>query len=503
MTTNVALYIAGLTKAFGANTVLRGIELELLAGQVTVLMGANGAGKSTLVKIIGGVHREDAGTMLLDGQPYRPADPADAIRAGIVTVHQSINDGVIPDLDVATNLVLDRLPGRGEPLFYRPKRARAVAAEVQEVMGLHLDLKATVGDLPLAERQMVAIARALARNPRVLILDEPTSSLSEAEASRLFGVVERLKASGVAVLYISHRMSDIRRLADRISCLRDGAISGRFEDQPLDYEGAMNAMLGHGLTNTGIDIRPPGAPVLVASGVRLLPQSDPFDLSLHKGEVVALTGLVGMGKTAFAETLVGARRAAAGTLILGGEPFAPRNIREAIAAGVFYSAKDRANNAVVPMFSIFQTISLPFLDRYQAMGLLFGGPERAMAKEQIQNLGIVCQTEQDMITTLSGGNQQKSMVARWLSQPSRVLILDEPFQGVDIQARRDIGAKLRETADERATLFLCAELDEALEVADRILVMSDHTLVGEHPNRDVDLDLILAQIASHSPQNAA
>jgi simple sugar transport system ATP-binding protein len=298
-------------------------------------------------------------------------------------------------------------------------------------------------------------------------------------------------------------MSDIRRLADRIICLRDGAISGRFEGQPLDYEGAVNAMLGHGLINTGIDIHAPGASVLDVRGVRLLPDSRPFDLSLHKGEVVALTGLIGMGKTAFAETLVGGRRAAAGTLALGGQPYAPRNIREAIAAGVFLSAKDRANNAVVPMFSIFQTISLPFLERYQSMGLLFGGPERAMAREQIQNLGIVCQTEWDLITTLSGGNQQKSVVARWLSQLSRLLILDEPFQGVDIQARRDIGFKLRKTANDRATLVLCAELDEALEVADRILVMSGHTIVGEHLNRDVDLDLILAQIAGHSSQIAA
>lgn len=503
MTTNVALTISGLTKSFGANQVLRGIDLELPAGEITVLMGANGAGKSTLVKIIGGVHRADGGTLLLDGQLFNPVDPADAIRSGIVTVHQSINDGVIPDLDVATNLVLDRLPSRGEPLFFRPKRAREVAAQVQEIMGLHLDLKAMVGELPLAERQMVAIARALARRPRLLILDEPTSSLSEAEAGRLFEVVERLKRSGVAILYISHRMSDIRRLADRISCLRDGAITGRFDSQPLDYEGAVNAMLGHGLTDAGIDVRPPGEPVLSVTGMRLLPESRPFDLTLHKGEVVALTGLIGMGKTAFAEVAAGVRKAASGTMTIGGAPHAPKTIQDAIRSGVFLSAKDRANNAVVPTFSIFQTISLPFLDRYQTFGLLTGGPERATARRQIAELGIVCQSEADDILTLSGGNQQKSVVARWLSQPSRLLILDEPFQGVDIRARRDIGAKLRETADDRATLVLCAELDEALEVADRILVMSDHTLVGEHMNRNVDLETLLAQIAGHGTETAA
>ena len=498
MTTNVALAISGITKAFGTNLVLRGVDLDLHAGQVTVLMGANGAGKSTLVKIIGGVHAPDGGEMRLGGAPFRPADPAGAIRAGVVTVHQSINDGVIPDLDVATNLVLDRLPGTGEPHLFKPGRARKIAAEVAERMGLALDLRAMVRDLSLADRQMVAIARAMAREPQVMILDEPTSSLSDAEARRLFALVDRLRDRGVAILYISHRTSDIRRIADRIIALRDGAISGRFETEPLDYEAAVTAMLGHGLTEAGIEARPPGAEVLRADGLRLTPAGRPFSLSLHRGEVVALTGLIGTGKTALAETLVGLRSPVAGRLSLAGRPYRPRSIREAIAAGVFLSAKDRANNAIIPAFSIFQNISLPFLARYGRFGFLTGGPERKMARDQIDRLGIVCQGERDPILTLSGGNQQKSVVARWLSQPCRLLILDEPFQGVDIRARRDIGAKLRETAGDRATLVLCAELDEALEVADRILVMADHTLVGAHVNTDIDLDQVLSQIATHA-----
>ena len=229
--------VRGLTKSFGPNRVLSGIDLALRAGEATVLRGANGAGKSTLVKVVSGVHAPDGGAMRLAGRPFAPARPAEAMRAGIVTVHQNINDGVVAALDVATNLTLDRLSGRGAPLLFTPRRVRREARAVAGRLGLELDLSAGIGALSLADRQMVAIARALAHEPKVLILDEPTSSLSSAEASRLFALIDRLRAEGVAILYISHRMSDIRRVADRIVSLRDGVITGVFDRRPLDYEG--------------------------------------------------------------------------------------------------------------------------------------------------------------------------------------------------------------------------------------------------------------------------
>ena len=247
--------IAGLGKSFGPNEVLRGIALDLRAGEVTVLMGANGAGKSTLVKIMSGIHRADRGVMMLGDAPFLPGSPADAMRAGVVTVHQNIDDGVVGDLDVATNLVLDRLNGPGSGAFFNPRRIRREAAEVAGRMGLDIDLRADVTELSLADRQMVAIARAMAREPKVMILDEPTSSLSSNEASRLFALIDRLRERGVAILYISHRMSDIRRLADRIISLRDGRIAGIFDEEPLDYEGAVNAMLGQNLNSGGLASR--------------------------------------------------------------------------------------------------------------------------------------------------------------------------------------------------------------------------------------------------------
>lgn len=495
MSEQAVFRIEGVRKSFGPVPVLQGVDLDLKAGAVTVLMGANGAGKSTLVRILSGVYSRDAGAITLADVPFEPSVPAEAIRAGVVTVHQNINDGVVADLDVATNLTLDRLNGRGARLFFNPRRVRREAAAVASRMGLSIDLTASINDLTLADRQMVTIARAMAHEPKVLILDEPTSSLSSAEAERLFDLVERLKARGVAILYISHRMSDIRRLADSIVSLRDGRITGCYEGPELDYEGAVDAMLGRKVSAGAVTVRDAGAPVFRARGLKLSEQSRPFDFEVGEGEIVAVTGLVGVGKTALAETLFGARAPAGGEMTLEGVRYAPRTTGQAIARGVFLVAKDRAESGIVPDFNMYENISLPFLRRLSRFGMSSRRAERAKARGQIASLGVVCRSERDEMQTLSGGNQQKVMVGRWLSEPSRVLILDEPFQGVDIAARRDIGAKLRASAGGRSTILFLTELDEAFEVADRILVMSEQTIVGEHSNADIDLERLLSEIA--------
>lgn len=487
--------ITGLQKAFGPIPVLRGVDLTLRSGAVTVLMGANGAGKSTLVKIVSGVYARDGGTMTLAGEAFEPATPAEAMRAGVVTVHQNINDGVVADLDVATNLTLDRLSGKGAHLLFNPRAVRRQAKQVAERMDLTLDLSAMVGDLPLADRQMVSIARAMAHEPKVLVLDEPTSSLSSAEANRLFDLIDRLRARGVAILYISHRMSDIRRLADRIVSLRDGRITGVFEGEKLDYEGAVNAMLGQKINLNAVAVREGGEAILDVKALRIAPAAKPLSFTLGDGEIVAVTGLVGVGKTALAESLFGARPPFGGQMTLDGRAYAPRDTGHAIASGVFLVAKDRSDNGIVPDFNIYENMSLPFLRRLSSFSVSRRDRERAEAQRQIDNLAIVCRSERDEMDMLSGGNQQKVMVARWLTQASRVLILDEPFQGVDIAARRDIAKKLRVSAAGRATLVFLTELDEAFECADRILVMSEHTIVGEHRNSQIDMNRLLAEIA--------
>jgi simple sugar transport system ATP-binding protein len=489
------LEIRGLNKSFGKNQVLRDIDLTLPSGRVTVLMGANGAGKSTLVKILCGYHELDGGALVLDGAGYAPMDAKDAISKGVVTVHQSIDDGVIPDLDVANNLMLDQLVAPGTGIFVRERDMRAKAQNVAASMGIDVDLTARVSELSVAERQMIAIARAMARSPKVLILDEPTSSLSASEANRLFALIDRLKAQGVAILYISHRMSDIRRIADRILCMRDGRISGQFEDRPLDYEAAVTAMLGHRMTDVDIEVATGRDPVLGLRQIRLTPTSDPIDFEARDGEVIAFVGLLGSGKSTLAEVIYGIGAPYSGDMTLDGMPYRPRSVRAAVARGVFMSPKDRGSNAVIESFDIANNMTLPFLPRMSLGSFLKTRHIRDRSKGMIEELGVVCQSEADGIATLSGGNQQKVMIARWLLEPCRVLLLDEPFQGVDIGARRDIGRHIRASAKGRATVVFMAEIDEALEIADRIVVMNEGAVTSEYRNKNIDLTALVSDIS--------
>jgi len=496
-----AVEIQGLTKAFGTNRVLRGIDLELFPGEVTVLMGANGAGKSTLVKVICGVHQADNGTLKMHGKVIRPATPSEAIRAGIVTVHQNINDGVIPDLDVASNLMLDTLAEPGSGFFLKRREIRAKARKLAASMGLNVDVTQPVSELALADRQLVAIARAMAHEPKLMILDEPTSSLSATEAARLFTLLDRLRDAGVAILYISHRTSDIHRIADRIVSMRDGEITGRFDEKPLDYQAAVNAMLGHRMEDVALDIKTAGTPVLELKDVQIREGSPQISLTINADEVVAITGLVGSGKSELAGVLYGLHKPAGGTLTLLGAPYAPKTPGHAIDAGVFMCAKDRGTNGVLQDHNLTKNITAPFLARFSTLSFVNRNAEARATRDTIKDLNIVCQSEQDDIGTLSGGNQQKVVIGRWLSQPSELLILDEPFQGVDIKARRDIGNKIRETAKGRATIVMASEMDEVMEIADRIIVLADREIVGEHRNLDLDLKQVVAQVAGLNGNN--
>jgi len=493
--TGAAVEVRNLTKRFGINRVLNGIDLSLQYGSVTVLMGANGAGKSTLVKIICGYHSADEGSLHLAGEPFAPLNASDAIAKGVVTVHQSIDDGVIPDLDVANNLMLSQLAEPRSGFFVRERKMRREAQKIAESIGLDVDMKARVANLSVADRQMIAIARAMARQPKVLILDEPTSSLSVTEANRLFSLIDRLRDAGVAILYISHRMSDIRRIADRILCMRDGAISGSFEDKPLDYEAAVTAMLGHRINEVDFSAVAGKGTVLELKELKLSEAASAISLVACEGETIAVIGLLGSGKSQLAEVIYGMSKASDGTMLLDGGLYNPASVHDAVNRGVFMSPKDRATNAVVPDFDISNNMSLPFLSRFSVGSFLKSSHLRDRARDMNQQLGVVCQSETDNISTLSGGNQQKVMIARWLLQPCRLLLLDEPFQGVDIGARRDIGKHIRATAGGRATMVFMAEIDEALEIADRIIVMNEGTIKSEYINDNIELNALISDIS--------
>ncbi|MCU0070079.1 sugar ABC transporter ATP-binding protein [Pseudomonas koreensis] len=489
-----------LSKTFGSNRALDRVSLDIFPAEVVALLGANGAGKSTLVKILAGSQSHDGGEIWIDGQPRHFSSPLSARRFGIVAVHQQINEGIAPGLSVAENLLLDELCRPDADFWLNRKRLLERAASIAAGLGLVLPLEQPIEHLGQAERQLVVLARAFALQPRLLILDEPTAALSDTEAQRLFGLIDTLRSRGVAILYISHRLSDLQRVADRAVVLRDGQLAGEFSARQLPE--ALEAMLGQALEAHVYTPRAAGREVLKLRDVKILPRTQAFDLTLHENEVVVLTGLLGAGKSEIAEVLFGLRKPVSGSLQLDGTDWQPGSPLQAIQSGVFFAAEDRASQSLVPDFSLRRTLTLPFLERFTRGGFIRNRAEAAAVEAQVAALGIKTAGIDVPMSALSGGNQQKVVLGRWLLGEGRVLILDEPFQGVDVRARREIGQLLRDSAAGRATLVICSDVDEALEIADRILLVRDHAVVAEYPRAGLDRATLVAALAGSDPQNS-
>jgi len=482
-----------LSKTFGASRALDRVSLDIYPAEVVALLGANGAGKSTLVKILAGSQPPDGGELWIDGQPRHFSSPLSARRVGIVAVHQQVNEGIAPGLSVAENLLLDELCQPGADFWLNRKRLFERAASIAAGLGLELPLEQPIERLGQAERQLVVLARAFALQPRLLILDEPTAALSDTEAQRLFGLIDTLRSRGVAIVYISHRLSDLQRIADRAIVLRDGQLAGEFGAAQLPQ--AVEAMLGQALDAHVYQPRRAGREVLALREAKVAPHTPAFDLTLHEGEVVVLTGLLGAGKTEIAEVLFGLREPLAGSLQLDGVDWQPDSPRQAIRSGVFYAAEDRASQSLIPDFSLRRTLTLPFLERFSRGGFIRNRAEAAAVEAQVAALGIKTAGIDVPMSALSGGNQQKVVLGRWLLGDGRVLILDEPFQGVDVRARREIGQLLRDSAGGRATLVICADVDEALEIADRIVLVRDHSIVAQFPRAGLSRATLVAALA--------
>ena len=443
MSSSLALSLRSVSKRFAATQALDGADLDIGRGEVVALMGANGAGKSTLAKIAAGVLRPDAGELAVAGRATRLSSPRDARRAGIVAVHQSTDQLGVPGLSVAENLTLDQLCGAGARVLVSPKRTLRRAEAIARLIDLDIPLGQDFAELSPAHRQLVAIARAAAAEAVVLILDEPTASLSAAEAERLFAVVDRLKRQGVGVLYISHRLGDIRRIADRLVVLRNGR-NVAAQAQPFDFAATVRAMIGRSLEESAHDKRPAqtGRVVLQMTGVQLKPGAAPFNLTLRAGEVMAVTGALGAGKSRLLRGLFGVERFARGEVSLDDAPWTPNGPADSIRRGVFMAGEDRWRSSLLPAATpggdIAGTIALPHRRAWFPGGVVQPRREREAALAVIDSLGVRCRGPEDTLDLLSGGNQQKVVVGRWQAAPSRLLLLDEPFQGVDIGARRDI-----------------------------------------------------------------
>jgi simple sugar transport system ATP-binding protein len=495
-----ALELREIEKSFGANQVLKGVSLTLEAGKITALLGANGAGKSTLIKILAGVYERSAGDILVFGKQVEITSPLTAAHNGIQTVHQRIDESIVPGLTVAENLLFEEIAqGSLPPVRSLTKllpRARAVA-DTLELDWPDGKLRSDAFELGIADAQLLVLARALVKRPRLLVLDEPTSTLSQAEAERLFEVITRLRDDGVAILYVSHHLSEIQSLADHLVVLRDGQIKDR-QNSPLDMRQAVRSMLGEAVVIEveQTDRRRGDRVAIELKRVQLLRRSSPIDLELKYGEVTGIVGLLGAGKSELARGIFGVDPFRSGTMRLDGKPFRPRHAGDGVRRGIYLVPENRAAEAMLPGWSLARTISLPFLPKVSPFGVINRRSERARARKVIDDFGVVTTGPDQMVDALSGGNQQKVVVGRWLSGDPKIILLDEPFRGVDIGARHDLSQKARDAAAKGACVVVfSSDVEEVREVADRILVMVEGHITLDRTATEVDADAIMSSMS--------
>lgn len=498
------LRISDVDVRFGATHALRKVSLTFAAGECVALAGQNGAGKSTIVKIITGVYPYGTyeGAVEIAGEIVRLRSPADAEALGVAVVQQELT--ISPTLTVAENLLVGREPSRGG--IVRQDVLERAARGILDEVGLSLPLDALAGTLSVGQQQMIEIARAVSRRARILVLDEPTSSLSTSESEALFTQIERLRAQGVAVLYISHRLDELRRIADRVIVIRDGRVV--FDDlinaAPRDV--IVHEMLGEQyeavttrMSTEDVSDRPPVLEVREWSVPRLEP-SDPavhnIDLTVRTGEIAAIYGAIGSGRTELLTSLYGARRGR-GTVMLDGRPHVARSPRRAVRSGIALVSEDRKALGLQPWMSTAENITLAVLERVGPAGFPRQPTESDFALQRAKSVGLPDRMVPLRITGLSGGNQQKAMLARALASDPRLLLLDEPTRGVDVRAKADLHATLRQLADEGiAVVWVSSEAEEVIEVAHNVHVMRDGELVATFRSGEATVPILVATASS-------
>ncbi len=469
----------GIGKRFPGVTALDDVALTVGRGEVVALIGENGAGKSTLLKILAGVQPPDTGSLLVDGQPVVFRGVEDALGAGIALIHQELN--LADNLDLAGNVFLGREPRRAG--FLRPKAMRREAGHWLRMVGLDLDPATPLADLPIGRQQLVEIAKALSTRARLLIMDEPTSSLSVRETETLFGVVKQLRTQGVSVIWISHRLGEVTELADRVVVLRDGRNAGEINDRAgIKHDAMIRMMVGRDIDR--LARRPshqPGGVALAVAGLRT-PAHPTHSLSfaIHAGEIVGIAGLIGAGRTELLTTLFGVTPPVAGSVTVAGQAFAPRTPRDAIRAGLALVPEDRKQQGLVLEMAVRENMSLASLRQASRVGFIDFAVERRLAAEAIPQLAIKTPSDRQVVRFLSGGNQQKVVLAKWLALRPKVLLLDEPTRGIDVGAKAEIYDLVHRLAGAGlAVLFVSSEMEEVLSLADRVLVMHEGRLTGE------------------------
>ncbi|EIM77359.1 D-ribose transport system ATP-binding protein [Nitratireductor aquibiodomus RA22] len=496
------LEIEGLTKRFGGVTALDGVRLDVAAGRVHALLGENGAGKSTLLKCLSGVHRADAGTMQLSGRAYQPADPRAVEAAGLRTVHQELN--LVPGFTAYENAYVGRAyPRHLGRVDWKAMRSRFAA--LRDRYRLDLDIDTPVGRLSVAKCQIVEILRALMDDARVLILDEPTASLSEEEATVLRRIVRDLADQGCAIIFVSHRLDEVFALADDYTVLRNGQSvgSGQIADTSRDEIVALMAGEAFRHERHG-DARTPGDPVLELAGFRVSPVRAPIDLTVRTGEIVGLYGVVGSGRSSLLKAVWGASGVAEGDIALEGAPLPASGIESRKRAGVAYVCEDRRNTGLVMHHSILDNAVLPHLERHRAVGslpIVSWRRARAGVRAALEGLSVKYGGLGDRISTLSGGNQQKIMIGRWFDPSLKLFLLDEPTRGVDVRSKAEIHALCNRLAGEgAAVLFATSDLEELLMLASRVVVMAQGAVTLDAPNSAVSRQSVIDATFHAPPQ---
>ena len=474
------LELVSVSKTYPGVKALDRVGLRVERGEVLALIGENGAGKSTLMKILGGVVEPSEGTIRIDGIEHASLTVAGAMAAGIAFVHQELN--LFDNLDVAANVMIGREPVFGGPLRLIDRTAlKAKVAPLLRRLGVDFEANTSVADLSLAQRQLVEIIKALSLDARIVIMDEPTSSLTASETARLLKVIAELKASGVAVIFISHRLNEVEHCADRVVVLRDGAVVGELARGAIAHDAMIRMMIGRDLKSLYIPPRrPPGDVVLEITGLRTSAHpAQVLDLSLQAGEILWMAGLVGAGRTELARAIFGVDQPGGGELHLRGRKISIRTPRDAIDHGIFLIPEDRKRSGLVLESSVNENISLANLAAFATGSLIRIGAERRNAEEQKAALDIRTASIDTLVGTLSGGNQQKVVLAKWLSMVPKLVIFDEPTRGIDVGSKSEIYRLMRGLADSGvAVLMISSDMEEVIGVSDRIVVMREGRIAG-------------------------
>ena len=491
--------MSAVSKQFPGVTALDRVDFDVAAGELVGLVGENGAGKSTLMKILGGVYQPDEGEILVDGQAVHIANVTDAMRLGIAFIHQELN--LCDNLSIAENVFLGREPRRAR-IFVDKAVMQQRTAELLARVGLNASPDERVDRLSIGRRQLVEIARALSQQARMVIMDEPTSSLTKAETDTLFGVVRELRTAGVCVVFISHRIPEVMTIADRVTVLKDGKNSGELTRAEMSPERIVSLMVGRDLDlKHRRPVQETTGPVLLsARGLRtaMWPQHA-VSFDLRAGEITGMAGLVGAGRSEIARAVFGVDRPLAGTVSVNGTLLLPGNPRASIAAGVAFAPEDRKEQGVILEMAIRDNIALPGLNRMARSGFVDDRAVTAQAERMQQTLSIRTPSVLKAAGQLSGGNQQKVVLAKWLALKPSVFLLDEPTRGVDVGSKREIYEVIESlAASGAAVLVISSDLEEILRLSDRVLVMHEGRPAGELPNTSLSEESIMSLATGRS-----